>query len=456
MKRIILLVSVLTFLVLSVLLISCNSDISSSEGDTTTTCVSHVSEYVPHKEATCTEEGLSTGIRCSVCGTVIKEQEIIKKKNHVYTGGDCIVCQLPAPSDGLKYSLSADGSSYIVTDMWMCDDKVIIIPQVHNGLPVTEIADEAFSQCEFITEVVIPQTVTKIGENAFYRCARLKKVDMSYGLITIEAKAFYGCASLEKISIPHSVTHLGEASLGNCYALAFVEIGDGIEAIGKNVLANSYGLVSVTLGRNVKAIDKEAFSSCNKILEIYNLSQLKVEKGSDTYGALAKNAVAIHTVEDAKSIIDKQNEFLFAAVDNQNYLVGYVDNYSQVTLPDSYKSGDYKVYKYAFYGSTCLKKVYFGSKVTEIGENAFGKCPYLEYVEIPSNVKKIGAYAFSNCRSLYAIVLREGITEIGDYAFSQLDSLVVISLPNSLNTVGKDIFANCPNLKTIHGSEKLN
>ena len=42
----------------------------------------HTPETVPGKAATCTDDGLTEGSKCSVCGTVLKEQEEIPAKGH--------------------------------------------------------------------------------------------------------------------------------------------------------------------------------------------------------------------------------------------------------------------------------------------------------------------------------------------------------------------------------------
>ncbi len=46
----------------------------------------HVVEIIPGKEATCTESGLTEGQRCSKCGEVIVEQQIIEPLGHRYGG----------------------------------------------------------------------------------------------------------------------------------------------------------------------------------------------------------------------------------------------------------------------------------------------------------------------------------------------------------------------------------
>ena len=73
-------------------------------------------------------------------------------------------------SVGLLYSLNYDGQSYTVRGIRNCTDTDIVIPTMLNGLPVTEIAADAFSSGENLTSVTIPCSVTRIGEWAFYDC----------------------------------------------------------------------------------------------------------------------------------------------------------------------------------------------------------------------------------------------------------------------------------------------
>lgn len=54
-------------------------------------------------------------------------------------------------------------------------DGTVEIPSKIDGNIVTKIADEAFLQCTFIDEVIVPGTVKEIGKNAFKNCYMLKK-----------------------------------------------------------------------------------------------------------------------------------------------------------------------------------------------------------------------------------------------------------------------------------------
>ena len=58
-----------------------------------TEMVAHTPEIIPGKPATTTETGLTDGEKCSVCGTVTKEQTVIDKipEDHEHTPGEWVV-----------------------------------------------------------------------------------------------------------------------------------------------------------------------------------------------------------------------------------------------------------------------------------------------------------------------------------------------------------------------------
>lgn len=49
------------------------------------------------KEASCTEEGYTGDIICTVCGEILEQGTVIPKLNHAYTDGKCTICGANAP-----------------------------------------------------------------------------------------------------------------------------------------------------------------------------------------------------------------------------------------------------------------------------------------------------------------------------------------------------------------------
>ena len=100
----------------------------------------------------------------------------------------------------------------------------IVIPAVHNGLPVVAIGDVAFFSRQ-LTSVVIPNSVTSIGDYAFWD-NQLTSVTIGNSVTTIGYAAFFS-NQLTSVTIPNSVTSIGDhAFLDN--ALTSITIGSGV------------------------------------------------------------------------------------------------------------------------------------------------------------------------------------------------------------------------------------
>ena len=52
----------------------------------------HTEEIIPAVEATCTETGLTEGVKCAVCGEILVEQEVVPALGHDWKGTGCTRC----------------------------------------------------------------------------------------------------------------------------------------------------------------------------------------------------------------------------------------------------------------------------------------------------------------------------------------------------------------------------
>lgn len=69
-------------------------------------------------------------------------------------------------------------------------DKYIGIPSKIDNMAVTEIGNEAFSECYYITSITIPRSVKTIGDGAFLLCSKLKSVKIPDSVKSIGIYAF--------------------------------------------------------------------------------------------------------------------------------------------------------------------------------------------------------------------------------------------------------------------------
>ena len=129
------------------------------------------------------------------------------------------------PTTGFKFEkLGQD--SYEIVGFYGDEDGVVEIPESYNGLPVRNIAGNAFYGQESITEVIIGDNIYAIEGNACMLCCNLEKVTLGNNLTVIDQSVFLGCEKLEEITIPASVTFMGASVFKNCTNLKSVVLED--------------------------------------------------------------------------------------------------------------------------------------------------------------------------------------------------------------------------------------
>lgn len=115
---------------------------------------------------------------------------------------------------GLEYSLNSDGKGYSVNGIGTAKGTMIVIPAEYNGLPVTEIRNNAFSY-EMITSVVIPEGVSTVGSRAFCGCGELESIVIAKSVTSIGSSAFRDCTSLTTVYYAGSATDWEDVSVAS-------------------------------------------------------------------------------------------------------------------------------------------------------------------------------------------------------------------------------------------------
>ena len=109
---------------------------------------------------------------------------------------------------------------------------------------IETISNSAFSYCSKLTNVIIngyvketdsfsfmktalynvPNGIQKIGTYAFSECENLTNIVLPNSITTIDDYAFADCSNLTSITIPNSVNDMGETIFKNCTNLNFVSV----------------------------------------------------------------------------------------------------------------------------------------------------------------------------------------------------------------------------------------
>ena len=94
---------------------------------------------------------------------------------------------------------------------------------------VIEIGSCAFYNAIGLTEVIIPPNskLEQIGYSAFSGCEDLKSIYLPEGVNSLDNQAFYGCDSLKEIVIPASLEYVGEGTFSDCQGLESFQVASG-------------------------------------------------------------------------------------------------------------------------------------------------------------------------------------------------------------------------------------
>ena len=172
---------------------------------------------------------------------------------------------LKAPSD-LKGDFSFKEGTKIICDsaFSMCNFLTSII--VPNS--VTSIGEGAFSGCILLFKIIIPNSVTSIGDLAFMDSNALSHIVISNSVTSIGDGTFYGCSSLTNIVIPDSVTSIGDIAFSGCRSLSNIVIPDSVTSIGDYVFEGCTSLSNIVIPNNVTSIGSNAFKNCSSLSNI--------------------------------------------------------------------------------------------------------------------------------------------------------------------------------------------
>ena len=139
---------------------------------------------------------------------------------------------------GVKYRLNEETLTAEVIKQENGYEGDIIIPETvvfqEVAYRVTSIGEGAFCQCEYLTSIVIPDSVTNIGQEAFEDCFSLEAIVIPNSVKSIGHCAFLGCKSLTSMVIPDSVTRIITAAFYECKSLTSITF-NGTKAQWKGI-----------------------------------------------------------------------------------------------------------------------------------------------------------------------------------------------------------------------------
>lgn len=306
------------------------------------------------------------------------------------------------------------------------DTDVFLFNELEYFTGLTEIEDEAFSQCNSLISVSIPDNVRTIGRKAFWKCRKLKNVSFgeSSRLLAINGGAeLSGAANSCRESV---------GAFAYCTSLGAITLPASLQVIG---IGAFYGCSSLVSCEFAKGSALKAIESYDKL---YNASPSY--DFFSAFGAFSKTGL--------RSIVVPSSVTNLGAGTFSHSMLEEIEFESEISL-------------------TTIKSIV--EDINNSGEppyydGLFSDCYNLRSIQIPKSVKEIMSSAFKNCTSLKDITFEAksqleiigGVDNItGTYecssqgAFMNCSSLEKVIIPSTVTTLGVGAFENCINLKII-------
>ena len=296
----------------------------------------------------------------------------------------------------LAYTLSEDGSYYIVSGIGSFSGTEVVIPSTYKDLPVTTIGSHAFTLKETITGITLGENISTIEDEAFTLCTSLKSFYIPAGVTSIGKYVFTDCSSLTEITVNEN-NPIYKSVDGNLYTKD-----------GKTLLQYAAGntRTSFTVPEEVVTIDEAAFCRTTKLTDLIIPGNVK---------KIGANAVSNCT------------------------------NLINVTISE----GLTDIGTAAFVACTNLKSISIPDSVTNIGSHVFLNCSGLESVTLGSGITQITEEMFWGCKRIIHFVISDKIESIGKSAFAY-SSICNIVIYDSVTTVAENAFISCNLLSCVY------
>lgn len=293
------------------------------------------------------------------------------------------------------------------------------------------ITNNAFSNHNELTEIVLPESLESIGTYAFYDCKNLKKVTLPSSLKKIDSYAFYGCSSLEAITFPSSLKEIGNSAFHET-KISRITIPNSNTKLNGGIFEDCKELTEVNFPEGITEIPNNLFDGCVK------LENISIPASVTSVGENAFNNTAYLTAET------KANGGALYI----NNILCYADKNLQGTF--RVKQGTTKIAVNAFGNCDKLSVVIIPDTVTEIEKLAFYNCMNLNNITLPESITKIGESAFSGCKSFNEFTFPEKITEIPSSVLAFCNALEKVNIGKNVNKIDIYAFANAKSLKNIN------
>lgn len=243
-----------------------------------------------------------------------------------------------------------------------------------TNVDIETIPVKAFTNTS-IRFIDFPTKLKTIGDNAFDDRLLTGPLVLPEGLDSIGKEAFQK-NYITEVTIPESVRAIGQSAFYDNQSLKSVTLNNRMETINRSLFNYCKKLAVVRGGRNVKIVDKSAFSGCDSLRSISDITPVTI------------NSSAFYNCRKLESLN-------FSRIKS----IGYESFYCCFGLKEADLTTLTSIYGRSFIACTGLKKVTFGNDITTIKSDAFNECDALEEVVLGSSINSLESNCFYSTKN---------------------------------------------------------
>ena len=243
-----------------------------------------------------------------------------------------------------------------------------------TNVDIETIPVKAFTNTS-IRFIDFPTKLKTIGDNAFDDRLLTGPLVLPEGLDSIGKEAFQK-NYITEVTIPESVRAIGQSAFYDNQSLKSVTLNNRMETINRSLFNYCKKLAVVRGGRNVKIVDQSAFSGCDSLRSISDITPVTI------------NSSAFHHCRKLESLN-------FSRIKS----IGYESFYCCFGMKEADLTTLTSIYGRSFIACTGLKKVTFGNDITTIKSDAFNECDALEEVVLGSSINSLESNCFYSTKN---------------------------------------------------------
>ena len=262
------------------------------------------------------------------------------------------------------------------------------------------------------TSLTIPEGVTEIADYAFSNLEFLKTVTFNNDLESIGNYAFSGCNNLEAVSLPDSVITIGLDAFSYCSNLKSLSLAKAL-LITPDLCQSCSSLEAITVSE-----ENERYTSVDTVLFDKEMKTIVFYP--------TKHSGTEYTIPEGVISIGKK------AFQENSFLVS-------INLPSTLERIGYG----AFNNTSVLESISFPDGLKQIDRLAFSSVSKPKEITIPASVEWIGGSAFINMDALENVTIQGMDTKMGLNPFYKYEEdlpAVTVHCPagSAVESIGKE------------------